>query len=146
MSIVRLRPNELVVSNSGPWTESRRSAGQIFHIPAPPHITDEDIELTIWSEFEDATIVIATTLERTRLPIKSRLQCAQHDNVLVEGQASAVPDIAVYPIAQQRSVGKHSRVRAGGACRPVEIDPMIGGELRMQGHPQQSTLRTGVHR
>ncbi len=137
MGIVRLWTAELVVG----LTRPEGAIDQVLQLATPTHVTDHDVELAVGPESDHTAIVVAPL----RL-IRVLLQGTDLYQVLVPGQLGSVPDEPVNPVAEQRRLAEHVGVGTDAALGPIQVNPRIGREVRVQGDPQQPTLRPEVHR
>ena len=86
MRIVGLRAAELIVGDDGTRTRGRRTAAQILEPPAASVIANEDVQLAVGAELDDAAVVIAAK----RLAGVG-LKGMQFDEVRARRQFRAVP-------------------------------------------------------
>ena len=139
VGVVRRRTAELVVRHRRPGAGGRRSAGKVLQVAAASEVTDEDVELAVATERQHAAVVVAA-----RGLAGVLLDGPDPDQRAVEGQRRSVPDEPVDPVAQQRRLAEHVGVRAGAALRPVEEDPRVPGEARMQRDAEQAAFGAEV--
>src|SRR5205085_12598948 len=88
---------ELVVLRDGAGACRGRAAGEVLKHSAPAVVADDDVELAVGAEAQDAAVVVAA-----RGLARVLLQRAQAYEVAVEGEGRAVPDVAVNAITQER--------------------------------------------
>jgi len=72
------------------------------------------------------------------------LQGAQPDQIPFERERRAVPEKTIHAIAEQWHFVGVSRVNAGAAFSPVEIDARVGREIRMGSDAEQTALGRAV--
>src|ERR1043165_6480987 len=90
MFIVRRWSTELIV---GRWTTTREVLQEI----ATTVVTDDDVELTVWTKPQHAAVVITT-----RRLAGVLLQRSQLDQVAIERERRAVPHVTIDTIAEHR--------------------------------------------
>src|SRR5829696_9583451 len=107
MRVVRRRPAELVVCHGRARARRRWSACEVLELPAAADVAGEHVQLPVGAECDDAAVVIAA-----RGLTRILLNRADPDQVAVERQARAVPDVAVDAVPEQRRLAGHRRVGA----------------------------------
>ena len=127
-------PAELVVV-----ARRRGALGQVLQPAATALVADDDVQLAVGAEANDAAVVVAARiLRRVALVRRLRrgvvLERAQRDQVAIEGERLAVPDESIDAIAEQRDlqddigvVAKKrtlvTRLRAGPEDGPRAVRP-----------------------
>ena len=96
MIVVRLRPTKLIVLDDRPGTDVGGTAGKILQKAASPIVAHQNIQLAIGPESQHTAVMIAT-----QLLISVGLIGAQFDEVAIECERCAVPDIAIHTIAKR---------------------------------------------
>src|SRR5258708_1991331 len=111
MGVVRFWPAELIILNDWPRASAGRTAGKILKKAAPTVITHQDVELAIRPKSQNAAVVISAQ----RL-IRIGLIGAQLDQIAIEGQRRAIPNITIDPVRQRlKDVREIRRVGARAA-------------------------------
>src|SRR2546430_6657130 len=69
---------------------------------------------------------------------------AQLNQVSIEYQGGAIPEVTIHMVSEQRHVSHICRIDPGAAFGPIEIHETIYLEVWMQGEAQQPALRSAV--
>src|SRR5258708_70372 len=122
MSIVRLRPTKLIVGH--------RSKLIVLEQATTAVVSHQNIYLAVRTKTQDSAVMVSAQ----RLGPGS-LVSVQFNEIAIEGEADAVPDVAIDAISQQRNICEVRGINASAALSPVKIDKAIDEEIWMQGYP-----------
>jgi hypothetical protein len=100
VGVIRLGPTEVVVGAEEGIAGLVRAVEKVLQPAASAHVTDEDVQLPVWSELDHSAVVIAATGCRRGFALEGWLKRPQPDDVLVRRQRRSVPDEPIHPVAQ----------------------------------------------
>src|SRR5690606_31246924 len=121
-----------------------RSVGDVLEAAADVLIADGHVELAVRSEVDNAGVVVtAPAVQREVRDAWRKL-----DDVRVEGEGLAVPEEAVDAVAEVGHCFEVFRGFAEEAVRdgafaapgPVDVDPVVGFEVRVEGEAEDAAL------
>src|SRR5205807_4428955 len=112
----------------------------VLQVTAPAVVTHQNVQLAVWPKTQHAAVVIPA-----RLLVCVRLKSVQLDQIAIEGERRAVPDVAIDSIAEQRHIRKICRIDTRVALRPIKIDVSVESKIRVQSDSQTAPLRSAVH-
>ena len=118
-----------------------RSAPEILQVAAPPEIADEDVQLVVGTDAEDAAIVVSSRRLSGVL-----LDGAEADDVRALRETGSVPHETVDPVTEQRRLIQRCGVRSRRALRPVEEYLRSRWKIRMKRDAEQPAFGAVVHR
>src|SRR5262249_51111936 len=120
---------------------------QVLQPAAAAVVADDDVQLAVGAEVEDAAVVVAGHLGGVAA-VAVVLEGVQADQVLAEGEGGAGggPDEAGHAVAQQGGVGDVAADGPGAALGPVQEDVVVAGEIGAEGDAEQAALGVGVDR
>ena len=147
MGVVGGRSAECVVDKR---IRKKRAVGQILEPAAPALVAHEQVEFAVGTKPQHAAVVIPILGRVAGARMSGHgnivgLAGAQLDQVPVENQVGAVPDVTIDAVAEQRHLGDDGAVRTCAALRPAHINEWRRRKVRMQHQAQEASLGGRIH-